>query len=95
MIVVVASSKYTLTIVTNNNEEIMLAEKMTEDNACFKPHKDHAIPSIGRQVEVMLLLVLFKSLNIDCIIYNTVGCNHAINKQRNCKEISTTTHLCQ
>ena len=61
MIVVVASSKYTLTIVTNNNEEIMLTEKMTEDNACFKSHEDHAIPSIGRQVEVMLLLVLLKS----------------------------------
>ena len=60
MIIVVASSKYTLTIVTNNNEEIMLTEKMTEDTACFKPHKDHVSPSIGRQVKVMLLPILFK-----------------------------------
>ena len=61
MIVVVASSKYTVTMFTNNNEEIMLTEKMTEDNACFKPHEDHASPCIGRQVEVMLLLILLKS----------------------------------
>ena len=55
MIVVVASSKYTVTMFTNNNEEIMLTEKMTEDTACFKPHEDHVSPSIGRQVKVVLL----------------------------------------
>ena len=63
MIVVVASSKYTLTMFTSNNEEIMLTEKMTEDNACFKPHEDHASPSIGRQVAVILLLILLNLLH--------------------------------
>ena len=54
-IFVIASSQYTLTIVTfvtNNNEEVMLIEKMTEDSACF------TIPSIGRQAELKVYLTL-------------------------------------
>ena len=51
-IFVIASLQYTLTIVTNNNKEVMLTEKMTEDNACFIHHENHAIPSIGRQAEL-------------------------------------------
>ena len=53
-IFVIASLQYTLTIVTNNNKEVVLTEKMTKDNACFIPHENHAIPSIRRQAELKL-----------------------------------------
>ena len=42
-IIVTASSQCTLTIVTNNNKEVMLTEKITEDNTCLKPHEYYTI----------------------------------------------------
>ena len=59
--IVIASSQDTLTTVTNNNKEVPLTEKITEDNARFKPHDDHTIPYIERQDEVMIMLTLSKS----------------------------------
>ena len=48
----------------NYNKEVMLLEKMTEDNIiCFIPHEDlmhaiYTIPSIGRQAELKVYLTL-------------------------------------
>ena len=59
--IVIVSSQDTLTTVTNKNKEVPLTEKITEDNACFKPHDDHTIPYTERQDEVMIMLILSKS----------------------------------
>ena len=35
-------------------------EKIIDDYACFKTHDDQVIPSIGRQAELMVLLIVSK-----------------------------------